>query len=135
MRVMENGDNIRQATRNDDRVTRVGKILRRLSIDELPQLFNVLAGSMSIIGPRPHAISHDDSYGLIIENYSLRHNIKPGITGWAQANGWRGETAKTGDMEQRVRYDIWYINNWSLLTDAKIILMTLQQLFSSQNAF
>jgi Undecaprenyl-phosphate glucose phosphotransferase len=115
---------ITQATRNDPRITRVGKFLRRSSFDELPQLFNVLAGHMSIVGPRPHAIQHSIEYGLLISEYYARHNVKPGITGWAQVNGFRGETNTSEKMRLRVDADLHYIENWSLLMDMKIMLMT-----------
>jgi Undecaprenyl-phosphate glucose phosphotransferase len=125
MRVLEDGDHIRQATRNDPRVTRVGQWLRRTSIDELPQLFNVLAGDMSIIGPRPHAVAHNDEYQTVVANYAFRHHVKPGITGWAQVNGFRGETQTVEVMAKRIEYDLWYINHWSLWLDLRILLKTL----------
>lgn len=115
---------ITQATRDDPRITRVGKFLRRSSLDELPQLLNVLTGQMSIVGPRPHAIQHNVEYGLIISEYYARHNVRPGITGWAQVNGLRGETNTSEKMRLRVEADLHYIENWSLLMDLKIILMT-----------
>jgi len=116
--------NVKQATRDDQRITPFGRFLRRASIDELPQLFNVLSGEMSLVGPRPHAVSHNDYYDNHIENYLLRHRIKPGITGLAQINGCRGETEEMNKMRERVRYDVEYINNWSLWLDIKILAKT-----------
>ena len=124
MTVLEDGESVVQAQRGDRRVTRVGQILRRTSIDELPQLINVLKGDMSLVGPRPHALAHDNQYRAIIGDYSLRHHMKPGITGWAQVHGLRGETALTADMERRVELDLWYINNWSIYLDLQILLRT-----------
>ena len=125
MCVLEDGPNVPQATRNDPRVTKLGAFLRCTSLDELPQFFNVLQGTMSIVGPRPHAVAHNEAYRKLIHGYMLRHKVKPGITGWAQVNGWRGETDTTQKMEMRVQYDLEYINNWSLWLDLKIILMTV----------
>jgi undecaprenyl-phosphate galactose phosphotransferase/putative colanic acid biosynthesis UDP-glucose lipid carrier transferase len=122
MSVQEDGATIRQAQKHDSRVTRVGRVLRQTSIDELPQLMNVLMGDMSLIGPRPHALAHDSEYGQAIAAYAFRQHVKPGITGWAQVNGFRGETASIGRMEQRVEHDLWYINNWSFWLDLRIIL-------------
>ena len=113
MHVLEDGQLIRQAQRNDPRVTRVGRILRRTNIDELPQLFNVLSGEMSLVGPRPHAAAHNEEYAKLVGNYAFRHHVKPGITGWAQVNGYRGETATVDLMAKRVELDLWYINKWS----------------------
>jgi exopolysaccharide biosynthesis polyprenyl glycosylphosphotransferase len=124
MRVLENGAVVRQATRNDSRVTRAGAFLRRTSLDELPQFLNVLRGEMSIVGPRPHALAHNSYYGTVIEKYSNRHRVKPGITGWAQVHGFRGETTDPSMMEKRVRYDLDYIENWSIWLDFKIMIMT-----------
>jgi undecaprenyl-phosphate galactose phosphotransferase/putative colanic acid biosynthesis UDP-glucose lipid carrier transferase len=125
MHVLEDGNAIRQATRNDPRVTRLGRWLRRANIDELPQLFNVLNGDMSLVGPRPHAAAHNNEYDKLISNYALRNHVKPGITGWAQVNGYRGETATTDLMEQRVASDLWYISNWSMWLDIRILFRTL----------
>jgi Undecaprenyl-phosphate glucose phosphotransferase len=125
MTVMEDGDNFRQVIRNDPRVTRLGRILRRTNIDELPQLFNVLVGDMSIVGPRPHATAHNNFFAELISSFTRRHNVKPGITGWAQANGYRGDTDTLEKMQRRVECDLYYIDNWSLFLDMKIILMTL----------
>jgi Undecaprenyl-phosphate glucose phosphotransferase len=124
MKVLENGAEIRQATRADPRVTRIGRWLRRTSIDELPQLFNVLSGNMSLVGPRPHAVAHNSEYQTLIANYAFRHHVKPGITGWAQVHGLRGETPTPDVMEKRVQYDLWYIANWSLWLDFRILLRT-----------
>jgi Undecaprenyl-phosphate glucose phosphotransferase len=124
-----------QATRDDPRVTRVGRILRRTSLDELPQFLNVLGGTMSIVGPRPHAVAHNEQYSRLIDEYLARHRVKPGITGWAQVNGLRGETETLEKMEQRVRYDLYYIENWSLLFDVRIILRTLLVGFRHPNAY
>lgn len=115
---------IKQAQKDDDRVTKIGAILRRTSLDELPQIINVVKGDMSLVGPRPHALSHDDYYGNLITCYAARHKMKPGITGWAQVNGWRGETETLDKMENRVRYDMYYIENWSLWLDLKILFLT-----------
>lgn len=125
MHVTEDGPVIRQATRNDPRVTRVGRLLRRTNIDELPQLFNVIAGDMSLVGPRPHAVAHNSEYQKLIGTYAFRYHMKPGITGWAQINGFRGETQTVDMMARRVEYDLWYINNWSLWLDVKILFKTL----------
>lgn len=124
MRVLEDGERVVQARANDQRVTRVGRLLRRSSLDELPQLINVLRGEMSLVGPRPHAIAHNDYYAQRIRAYNARNKIKPGITGWAQVNGYRGETNTPEDMEQRVAHDHWYIRNWSVWLDVKILLLT-----------
>jgi Undecaprenyl-phosphate glucose phosphotransferase len=124
MRVMEDGAVIKQASRDDDRITRVGRILRKTSLDELPQLINVVLGEMSIVGPRPHAIAHNQYYAQFIEAYNGRNQMKPGITGWAQVNGYRGETKAVELMEKRIEHDLWYIRNWSIWLDIKIILLT-----------
>lgn len=124
MRVQDAGAVVVQAKRDDARVTRVGRLLRRLSIDELPQLLNVLAGDMSIVGPRPHAVAHDDYYSQLIEDYAFRHHAKPGITGWAQVKGLRGETPHVENMKARIEKDIWYIDNWSIWLDLMIIVRT-----------
>lgn len=124
MMVTEDGPVIRQARANDPRVTRVGWVLRRTSLDELPQLWNVLIGDMSLVGPRPHTIAHDDFYGSMLERYSNRMQVKPGITGWAQINGLRGPTDDPELMRERVRYDLYYIDNWSIWFDLEIILLT-----------
>lgn len=125
MKVCEDGDKVVQATKNDVRVTRFGAFLRRTSLDELPQFLHVLTGSMSIVGPRPHAVAHNEQYRKMIQGYMLRHKVKPGITGWAQVNGWRGETDTLEKMEKRVEYDLAYIRNWGLLWDIKIIFLTV----------
>src|SRR3984893_10651843 len=125
MTVMEDGDNFRPAIRHDPRVTRLGRILRRTNIDELPQLFNVLVGDMSIVGPRPHATAQNELFAEVISSFSRRHNVKPGITGWAQANGYRGNTDTLEKMRRRVENDLYYIDNWSLFLDLKILVMTL----------
>jgi undecaprenyl-phosphate galactose phosphotransferase/putative colanic acid biosynthesis UDP-glucose lipid carrier transferase len=124
MTVMEDDGPIVQARRDDRRVSRIGKVLRRTSIDELPQLLNVLRGEMSVVGPRPHAIAHDDEFKARIRDYALRHHVKPGVTGAAQVMGLRGETQHLSQMEQRVERDLWYIKNWSLTLDLKILAMT-----------
>ena len=135
MTVLEDGQTICQARRGDHRVTRVGRMLRTTSIDELPQLFNVLRGEMSLVGPRPHAIAHDSEYNESIANYAFRHHVKPGITGWAQVHGFRGETAELDLMKQRVERDIWYINNWTLWLDFWIILLTCFEVTRGRNAY
>ncbi|MCF5805026.1 MULTISPECIES: undecaprenyl-phosphate glucose phosphotransferase [Pseudomonas syringae group] len=135
MSVLENGDVVTQATRNDLRITPLGAFLRRTSLDELPQFFNVLLGEMSIVGPRPHAVAHNEQYRKQVSGYMLRHKVKPGITGWAQINGWRGETDTLDKMRKRVEYDLDYIEHWSIWLDLKIILLTLLRGFVNKNAF
>jgi len=135
MRVCEDGPEVRQATRDDPRVTRVGAILRRTSLDELPQLFNVLGGTMSLVGPRPHASMQNESYRKRIRGYMLRHKVRPGITGLAQVNGCRGETETLSKMEQRVEYDHRYIREWSLLLDIQILLKTVEVVLSREHAY
>lgn len=125
MTVLEDGAQIKQATRDDPRVTPLGRFLRRTSLDELPQFLQVITGQMSIVGPRPHAVAHNETYRSLIRGYMLRHKVKPGITGWAQVNGFRGETDTLDKMEQRVRYDLEYITDWYLSWDLKIILLTI----------
>lgn len=126
---------VHPAQRDDPRVTRVGRILRRTSLDELPQLFNVLQGSMALVGPRPHALPHNIEYAKSIAGFFSRHRIKPGITGWAQVNGFRGETDCPEKMRKRVEYDLFYIENWSLLFDLRILIMTLFVGFVHKNAY
>lgn len=135
MRVMENDAVVTQATKNDPRVTKFGAFIRRTSLDELPQFVNVLQGSMSIVGPRPHAVAHNEEYRVLVDNYMIRHKIKPGITGWAQINGYRGETETVDKMEKRIQYDIQYMQNWSLWLDIKIIFMTVFKGFVSETAY
>jgi len=135
MRVMEEGAAVTQATRNDTRVTRVGRFLRKTSLDELPQLVNIVLGDMSLVGPRPHALVHDEHYGEMLERYANRHQVKPGLTGWAQVNGFRGETLNPDDMRRRVEYDLEYIDHWSLLFDLKILAVTPFYGFAGRNAF
>jgi undecaprenyl-phosphate galactose phosphotransferase/putative colanic acid biosynthesis UDP-glucose lipid carrier transferase len=135
MRVMEDGDVIQQASRGDTRVTRLGRLLRRSSIDELPQLLNVLQGDMSLVGPRPHAIAHDKEYGALLGNYAFRHHVKPGITGWAQVNGFRGETAHVDQMRKRIEFDVWYVNNWSVWLDFQILMRTCVEVGRTTKAY
>ncbi|MFT3731287.1 MAG: undecaprenyl-phosphate glucose phosphotransferase [Hyphomicrobium sp.] len=124
-----------QAKPGDPRVTRIGRLLRKTSLDELPQLLNVLNGTMSLVGPRPHAVDHNEEYARLIRGYFARHRVKPGITGWAQVNGFRGATERVEEMEARVRHDIFYIENWSLFFDFKILLLTMAVSFSGKNAY
>jgi len=135
MTVSEDGPNIPQAQKNDPRVTRFGEFLRRTSLDELPQFINVLHGRMSIVGPRPHAVAHNEYYRKLIPGYMLRHKVKPGITGWAQVNGWRGETDTLEKMQKRVEFDLAYIRDWSFWLDMKIIFMTIFKGFGGKNAY
>lgn len=135
MKVMEDGAKVTQATKNDSRLTPIGSFLRRTSLDELPQFFNVITGQMSIVGPRPHAVAHNEEYRKLIEGYMLRHKVKPGITGWAQINGWRGETDTLEKMEKRIEFDLEYIRNWSLWFDIKIIIGTVFKGFINKNAY
>ena len=134
MTVMENGDVVPQAQKHDKRVTRVGRWLRRYSIDELPQLINVFLGDMSLVGPRPHASAHERYFTSAIEKYAFRHHVKSGITGWAQVHGARGETDTLDKMQRRVELDIWYINNWSLWLDLSVMIRTVLVVFTSDNA-
>jgi putative colanic acid biosynthesis UDP-glucose lipid carrier transferase len=124
MRVNKDSDTV-QATKGDSRITRLGAFLRRTSLDELPQFFNVLLGNMSVVGPRPHMLSHTEQYAQLIDQFMVRHFIKPGITGWAQVTGYRGETKLVEEMLGRVEADVWYMENWSFALDLKIIFMTI----------
>jgi len=135
MTVMEDGDAVIQASRNDCRITPLGAFLRRTSLDELPQFFNVLLGDMSVVGPRPHAVAHNEQYRRQVSRYMLRHKVKPGITGWAQVNGWRGETDTLEKMQKRIEFDLDYIENWSVWWDLKIVLLTLFKGFVHRNAY
>ncbi|MQX36789.1 undecaprenyl-phosphate glucose phosphotransferase [Roseospira navarrensis] len=132
--VVHDDAKVKQATRDDNRITRVGRILRRTSLDELPQLFNVVLGSMSLVGPRPHALAHDQEYGALIDTYIGRHRMKPGLTGWAQVNGWRGETDTLDKMLKRIEHDLYYVDGWSLYFDLKILIMTARVLYH-RNAY
>lgn len=133
---VDNEHESRQVTKNDDRLTRVGKFLRKTNLDEFPQFINVLRGEMSIVGPRPHMLQHTESYSQKIEQYMVRQFMKPGITGWAQVNGFRGETKSLDQMEKRVEHDLWYMENWSLWLDVRIIFMTIfNAIRGEENAF
>jgi undecaprenyl-phosphate galactose phosphotransferase/putative colanic acid biosynthesis UDP-glucose lipid carrier transferase len=135
MKVEENGPTVTQATPNDPRVTRIGRLLRSASIDELPQLMNVLWGDMSLIGPRPHALAHDNYFEKVLEDYAFRHHVKPGMTGWAQVNGLRGATPTVDLISRRVKMDLWYINNWTLWLDVQILMKTLFEVLRKRNAY
>jgi putative colanic acid biosynthesis UDP-glucose lipid carrier transferase len=135
MSVLEDGPSIVQAQLADKRVTRLGAWLRRTSIDELPQLLNVLDGSMSLVGPRPHAVAHDNQFDEIVRNYAFRRRVKPGLTGWAQVNGCRGPTPTAASIERRVEYDLWYVDNWSLRLDFMILLQTPIEILRGHNAY
>jgi Undecaprenyl-phosphate glucose phosphotransferase len=135
MTVMEEGAGVVQATQHDPRVSRFGGLLRATSVDELPQLFNVLRGDMSLVGPRPHAVAHDGYYGKLLADYAFRHHVKPGITGWAQVRGWRGETAEVGQMKSRLEHDLWYISNWNIGLDLLILLRTVVEVARRRNAY
>jgi len=135
MSVVEDGSEITQASKTDSRITAVGRILRRFSLDELPQLFNVLQGRMSLVGPRPHAVAHNELYRKLIKGYMVRHKVQPGITGLAQVNGCRGETASLEDMEARVRYDLDYLRHWTPMLDIKILLLTVIKIFRDKRAY
>lgn len=127
---------LKQAQKDDPRITKIGRFIRRTNIDEIPQFFNVLKGDMSVVGPRPHMIKHTELYSSIIDRYMVRHLVKPGITGWAQVNGYRGETKTAEQMEGRVRKDVWYIENWTFLLDLKIITVTVLNMFRGEkNAY
>ncbi len=135
MTTQDNGSEVKQATKNDARITPLGAFLRRTSLDELPQFINVLQGRMSIVGPRPHAVAHNEQYRKLIEGYMLRHKVRPGITGWAQVNGFRGETETINKMVKRVEYDLDYIHHWSVWLDLKIIFATVFKGFINKNAY
>jgi len=135
MNVMEDGAKVTQATKNDSRFTPIGQFIRKTSLDELPQFINVLQGQMSIVGPRPHAVAHNEEYRKLVDGYMLRHKVKPGITGWAQINGWRGETDTLDKMEKRIEFDLEYIRNWSLFFDLKIVFLTIFKGFVNKNAY
>jgi putative colanic acid biosynthesis UDP-glucose lipid carrier transferase len=135
MRAQDNGDVVRQATKDDPRTTPFGAFIRRTSLDELPQFINVLQGRMSIVGPRPHAVAHNEQYRQLIKAYMVRHKVKPGITGWAQVNGHRGETDTIEKMQARVEYDLEYLRNWSLGLDLQIIARTVKLVFFDRNAY
>lgn len=126
----------KQAIKNDPRTTRIGQFLRRSNLDEIPQFYNVLRGDMSVVGPRPHMLKHTELYSTIIDKYMVRHLVKPGITGWAQVNGYRGETKSTEQMEARIRMDVWYLENWTFLLDLKIVFVTVINMFRGEkNAY
>lgn len=135
MSTLDDGAVIVQATKSDKRVTHLGRLLRKLSIDEVPQLFNVLRGDMSLVGPRPHALAHDNEYDRLIATYAIRHKMKPGITGWAQVNGFRGETPEIGMMQRRIESDLWYIESWSLWLDIRIMLLTVVRILKPDNVY
>lgn len=135
MTVQDNGATVVQAKKGDMRVTPLGAVLRRTSLDELPQFINALRGEMSVVGPRPHAVAHNEQYRKLVAFYMLRHKVKPGITGWAQINGWRGETDSLEKMEKRVEYDLTYIKNWSLWWDTKIVFLTIFRGFTGKNVY
>jgi putative colanic acid biosynthesis UDP-glucose lipid carrier transferase len=135
MSVTEDGEHIRQASKSDSRITRIGRILRRTSADELPQLINVLQGRMSLVGPRPHAVAHNEEYRKLIKGYMVRHKVLPGITGLAQVNGCRGETSQLEEMEARVNYDLDYLRHWTPMLDIKIILLTAVKVFRDDKAY
>jgi putative colanic acid biosynthesis UDP-glucose lipid carrier transferase len=128
-------DSVTQAKREDPRVTPIGRFLRETSLDELPQFINVLQGRMSVVGPRPHALAHNNEYIKQIANYALRHKVKPGITGWAQICGYRGETDTLDKMEGRIKHDLYYLEHWSLWIDIKIILLTPMAIIQKKNAY
>ena len=136
MSVCENGNDFQQATKNDSRITPLGNFLRRTSLDELPQFINVLQGRMSVVGPRPHPVALNEEFRELIPGYMLRHKLKPGITGWAQVNGWRGETDTLDKMEKRIEYDLDYFRRWSVWFDLRIVSMTIfKELGRSRNAY
>jgi putative colanic acid biosynthesis UDP-glucose lipid carrier transferase len=135
MTVTEDGAEIQQATPDDARITSFGRFLRRYSLDELPQLINVLQGSMSLVGPRPHAVAHNEIYRRLIKGYMVRHKVLPGITGLAQVNGCRGETSRLEEMKARIEYDLDYLRHWSPLLDVRILLQTVIQVLNDRKAY
>ena len=135
MKVNEDADLI-QASKNDDRITKIGAFMRRTNLDETPQFLNVLFGKMSVVGPRPHMLKHTEMYSQLIDKYMVRHFAKPGITGWAQVTGYRGETKELADMEARIKKDMWYIENWTFWLDMKIIFLTIRNMMrGEENAY
>jgi exopolysaccharide biosynthesis polyprenyl glycosylphosphotransferase len=135
MTTIEDGANVQQATEDDCRITRIGRLLRRWNIDELPQLINVLRGHMSLVGPRPYAVAHDELWGQKITRYARRHNMRPGITGWAQVNGFRGNFKSDDEFRQRIACDLYYIDNWSIWFDVNILWLTLFSRKAYRNAY
>jgi putative colanic acid biosysnthesis UDP-glucose lipid carrier transferase len=135
MRTQDNGTVVKQATKGDPRITPFGAFIRKTSLDELPQFINVLQGRMSIVGPRPHAVAHNEEYRRLIKAYMVRHKVRPGITGWAQVNGLRGETETIEKMQARVEYDLEYLRNWSLGLDLQIIIRTIRLVLFDRNAY
>jgi putative colanic acid biosysnthesis UDP-glucose lipid carrier transferase len=135
MTALEDGEKVVQASREDPRITRIGRFMRRYSLDELPQLCNVLQGRMSLVGPRPHAVAHNEEYRKLIKGYMVRHKVPPGITGLAQVNGCRGETARVEDMQARINYDLEYLRRWTPLLDLKILAMTATRLLWDEKAY
>jgi putative colanic acid biosynthesis UDP-glucose lipid carrier transferase len=135
MTVSDDGNNIQQAQKSDRRITPFGAILRKTSLDELPQFINVIQGRMSIVGPRPHAVAHNEEYRKLIKGYMVRHKVKPGITGWAQINGYRGETEVLDKMEKRIDHDLEYLRHWSLRLDLYIIIKTILVVFKDRHAY
>jgi putative colanic acid biosynthesis UDP-glucose lipid carrier transferase len=135
MRTQDNGAVVKQATKGDARITPFGAFIRRTSLDELPQFINVLQGRMSIVGPRPHAVAHNEEYRRLIKAYMVRHKVRPGITGWAQVNGYRGETETIDKMQARVEYDLEYLRNWTLGLDLQIIIRTIRLVIFDRNAY
>ena len=134
MTVAQDGDDVPQAVTDDPRLSPVGAFLRHTSLDELPQFLNVLRGEMSVVGPRPHAVAHNERYRKLIPGYMLRHRIKPGITGWAQIHGLRGRTDTITNMERRIRYDLWYVGRWSVGLDLWIVARSVALLAGDRNA-
>jgi putative colanic acid biosynthesis UDP-glucose lipid carrier transferase len=135
MTVSQESELVVQAVQGDPRVTKIGNLLRKTSMDEFPQFFNVLRGNMSIVGPRPHAVSHNELYRRLIKGYMIRHKVKPGITGWAQINGFRGETDTLEKMQERIKFDLDYLRNWSLFLDLYIIFKTISVVVRDKNAY
>ena len=133
---MNNDANSKQASRNDRRFTKIGRILRKTNLDEMPQFLNVFVGDMSIVGPRPHMLKHTQDYSRLLDEYMIRHFVKPGVTGWAQVNGFRGEIKREDQLRKRIEHDIWYLEHWSSWLDIRIILLTLYVTFKGdKNAF
>jgi putative colanic acid biosynthesis UDP-glucose lipid carrier transferase len=135
MYVTEDGEQITQATRNDPRITPIGRFMRKYSLDELPQLINVLQGRMSLVGPRPHAVAHNEEYRHLIKGYMMRHKVLPGITGLAQVNGYRGETMDIKQMQRRIDFDLEYLRQWTPVMDIKILLRTVALVFRDPRAY